>query len=116
MKIILKIIDYGILVPCYVGNWSDARGATIELHKFWFSHDDHNYYVGGKRSKYTIGRPDVLSIWHVQERTYLIQNEVTTLEKASFFLIKKLKCHPRNLFGDDAYVLANKPTNADSWP
>jgi hypothetical protein len=35
-KIISKIIDHGIFAPCYVGNWSVVKGATIELHKFWF--------------------------------------------------------------------------------
>lgn len=38
-KIILRGTKWGILVPCYVGNWSVAKGATIELHKFWFCHD-----------------------------------------------------------------------------
>jgi hypothetical protein len=39
-KIISKGIERGIPAPCYVGNWSVAKGATIELHKFWFCHDD----------------------------------------------------------------------------
>jgi hypothetical protein len=44
------------------------------------------------------------------------QNEVMTLEKTSFFLIEKLKCHARNLFGDDAYVPVNRLANAYSSP
>jgi hypothetical protein len=27
-----------------------------------------------------------------------------------------LKCHPRNIFGDDASLLANKSANAYNWP
>jgi len=37
----------GIHPPCYVDNWSVVKGATIELHKFWFRHDNQNCYVKG---------------------------------------------------------------------
>jgi hypothetical protein len=30
------------------------------------------------------------------------------LEKNCFLFPEKLKCHPKNIFGDDAYVLVNK--------
>ncbi len=43
--------NHGIPIPCYVGNWSVCWGATIELHKFWFYHDDHNHFVGGTGRK-----------------------------------------------------------------
>jgi hypothetical protein len=32
-KIISKGIEQGIFAPCYVGNWSVAKGVAIELHK-----------------------------------------------------------------------------------
>jgi hypothetical protein len=34
------------------------------------------------------------------------------LEETSFFLFEKPKCHPINLFSDDAYFLVNKPVDA----
>jgi hypothetical protein len=40
-------IEQNILAPCYVGNWSVAKGAAIELHKFWFCNDDKSHFVGG---------------------------------------------------------------------
>jgi len=36
----LRRTKRGILAPYNVGNWSAAKGVTIELHKFWFCHDD----------------------------------------------------------------------------
>jgi hypothetical protein len=33
--------------PRYVDNWSVVKGAIIELHKFWFRHDNQNCYVKG---------------------------------------------------------------------
>ncbi len=50
----------------------------------------------------------------MQERTYLTQDEVLALEEASFLLSKKLKYHPRNLFGDDAFFIINKLADADN--
>ncbi len=58
----------------------------------------------------------MLSLWHVQEKTNLTQYEVMALEETSFILFKKLKCHPRNLFDDDAWIPINKPMDVDSWP
>jgi hypothetical protein len=51
----------------------------------------------------------------VQEGTFLTQDEVTTLEEPGFFLSEKPKCHPINLFCDDASFLVNKPMNAYTW-
>jgi len=45
-KIISKRKNCGIH-PRYFGNWSVVKGATIELHKFWFHNDDQNCYVKG---------------------------------------------------------------------
>ncbi len=64
VKIISRIIDWGIPISCYVGNWSVPRGATIELHKLWFFHHDQSH-VGGIRIEYVIGRLVVPFIWHV---------------------------------------------------
>jgi hypothetical protein len=47
----------------------------------------------------------------MQERNDLTQDEVMTLEKFGFFVSDKLKFHPRNLFGDNAFVHFNKQTN-----
>jgi hypothetical protein len=58
----------------------------------------------------------VLSLWHVQEKKYLSQYEVMALEEAGFILFEELKCHPRNLFDDDAYIPINKLMDVDSWP
>jgi hypothetical protein len=50
----------------------------------------------------------------MQEGTNLTQDEVMALEEAGFFLFKKPKFHPKNLYIDDANLLVNKPTNADN--
>jgi hypothetical protein len=115
VKIISRRTKCGILAPCYVGNWRAAKGVTIELHKFWFCHDDQNRCVGGIRKEYAIGRPIVPSLWPVQERTNLTQDEVMTLKKAGFLLSRKAKCHPRNLFGDSSSFPINKPADATAW-
>jgi len=39
-KIISKQTNHGTPTPCYVGQWSTTKGVSIELHKFWFCHDD----------------------------------------------------------------------------
>ncbi len=39
---------------------------------------------------------------------------MTTLEP-SFLLSEKLMCNPRNVFGDDAFVLVNKLADANAW-
>jgi hypothetical protein len=96
-----------------VGNWSVAKGAVIELHKFWFCHHDQSCCVGSTKRKYTIGRLIVPSLWLMQEGTNLTQDEVTTLEEVGFLLSEKPKFHPKNLFSDDANLHVNKPTNAN---
>jgi hypothetical protein len=45
-KFISKQINHGILDPCYVGYWFVTKGVSIELHKFWFCHDDFIHCVG----------------------------------------------------------------------
>jgi hypothetical protein len=64
---------------CYVGDWFTTKGASIDLHKFWFCHDDLNCCVGGTNRKYALDRPTLLSLWHVQARTYFTQIEVVAL-------------------------------------
>ncbi len=49
----------------------------------------------------------------MQKRTNLTQDEVMALEEARFFLFKKSKFHPKNLFSDDANIPVNKPTHID---
>jgi hypothetical protein len=64
--------------------------------------------------KYVIDRPSVLAIWPLQKRTNFTQDEVTTLEKTSFFC-KKCICHFQNVFGDEIFPLMHQPLNVDSW-
>jgi hypothetical protein len=114
-KIISKITNHGIFAPWYVGNWSIVRDAVIELHKFWVYHDDHNRCDGGPKRKYVIGRSILPFIWHVQEGNNLTEDEVTTLKEPNFLLFEKLMCNPRNVFGDDAFILVNKLADANAW-
>jgi len=104
-----------LLVMLVIRVLPNVRGLRI-LHKFWFCHDDQRCCVGGIGRKYAIGRLIVPSLWLVQEGTNLTQDEVTTLEEVSFFLSKKPKCHPKNLFDDDAYLLVNKLADANNRP
>jgi hypothetical protein len=78
-KIISKQIDRGIPAPYYDGYWFVAKVVSIELHKFWFCHDDLTCYVGGSNKKYALDRPALLTLWHVQEGKSIIQIEVLTL-------------------------------------
>ncbi len=52
--------------------------------------------------KYIIGRPIMPSLWLM---TNLTQDEARRLKEVGFLLIEKLKCHPKNLFSDDASLL-----------
>jgi hypothetical protein len=56
----------------------------------------------------------VPSLWPVQEGIDLTQDEVKTLEEIGFLLSEKSKCHPRNLFSDDASILVNKLASVDN--
>jgi hypothetical protein len=56
-KIISTQTNHGILPSCYVGYWFVAKGVSIELHKFWFCHDDLLCCVGGTSKKYAFDRP-----------------------------------------------------------
>jgi hypothetical protein len=47
-KIVSKQTYCGIPTPCYVGYWSATQGVSIELHKFWFCHDDLNIILEGQ--------------------------------------------------------------------
>ncbi len=51
----------------------------------------------------------------MQEGNNFTKDEVTTLEELGFFLFEKSMCHPRNFFGDDAFVLVNKLAYANAW-
>ncbi len=64
-KIISRGMEWGIPAPHYVGNLNVSKDAGIELHKFWFCHDDQSRCVEGFGRKYAIGRPIVPSLWHV---------------------------------------------------
>jgi hypothetical protein len=86
--IISKQTNYGILTLCYVGYWFATQGVLIELHKFWFCHDDLMHYVGRTNRKYALNRPTLPSLWLGQEGTYFIQIEVVALEEASFLLLE----------------------------
>jgi len=37
-----------------------------------------------------------------------------TLKEIGFLFFKKLKCHPKNLFSDDASLLINKLADVDN--
>jgi hypothetical protein len=135
-KIIYKQTNCGILASCYVGYWFATQGVLIELHKFWFCHDDLMCCVGGTNMKYAFDRPTLPSIWHVQVGTNLIQIEVVALEEAGSLLLEELRCLVVNqvgddifafmnhlfaralwnLFGDGTFAHAYKPLDLDVWP
>jgi hypothetical protein len=49
-----------------------------------------------------------------KKETYFNQDEVMTLQEVGFSLSEKPKCHPKNLFGDDASLPASKQANANN--
>ncbi len=52
-----KIYHYSVFSPLCWYNLNVVKGVGIELHKFWFGHDDHNRRVESTRREYTIDRP-----------------------------------------------------------
>jgi hypothetical protein len=81
-----------------------AQGVSIELHKFWFCHDDLMRCVGGTSRKYALNRPALLSLCLVQEGTDLTQIEMVALEEVGFLLSEKPRCPLINLVGDDIFA------------
>lgn len=53
-----------------------------------------------------VDRPHVPTIWPIQESTYFIQDEVTTLKEVNFVLVSNSIIFFRNLFNDDFYPYA----------
>ncbi len=86
-----------------------AQGVSIELHKFWFCHDDLMHCVGRTSRKYALNRPTLPSLWPVQKRIDLTQIEVVALEESSFLLSKKPICPFVNPIGDDIFALVKQP-------
>jgi hypothetical protein len=62
---------------------------------------------GGTKHKYAIDRLAFPSIWLVQERTNLSQDEVKSLEEVGFVLNKQQYILPQNLFGGKSFVPIN---------
>ncbi len=84
-----------------------SKGVSIELHKFWFCHDDLLHCVGRTRQKYALNRPTLLSLWPMQARTNLSQIEVVALEEGGFLLLEKPRCPFVNQVGDDNFTPMN---------
>ncbi len=103
-------ISCGILAPFCVGYWFATKGVIIELHEFWFCHDDLLRCVGRTSMKYALNRPVLPSSWLVQARTNLTQIEVVALEEASFLLSEKPKCPLVNHVGNDNSTPMNQPS------
>jgi hypothetical protein len=91
-KTISKQTNCGIFIPCHAGYWSAPKGVLIELHKFWFYHDDLNCCVGRINRKYVLDNLTLPSLWLVQVGTYLTQIKVVALEEVGFLLAKKPRC------------------------
>jgi hypothetical protein len=108
-KIISKQIGHGIHVLCYVGYWFITKGVSIELHKFWFCHDDLLRCMGRTSMKYAFDGPVLPSLWPVQTWTNLIQIEVVALEEVGFLLSKKPRCPLVNQIGDNNFAPMNQP-------
>jgi hypothetical protein len=56
----------------------------------------------------------VLTIWHVQVGTKLIQDEVTSLEEVGFVLCEQQRCAHLTLFGNENSTLINQPLDPNS--
>ncbi len=108
--IIHKQTNCGILDLCYVGYCSTTQGLSMELHNFWFCHDDLMHCVGRTRKKYVLDRLALLSLWHVQARINLTQIKVVALEEDGFLFSEKPRCSLINQVGDDISTLVNHPS------
>ncbi len=109
-KIISKQTYCDIRAPCYVGYYFTSNGVSIELHKFWFCHDDLLRCVGGTSRKYALDRQVLPSLSHVQAKTNFDQIKVVALEEASFLLSEKSRCPLVNQVGDDNSTSVNQPS------
>jgi hypothetical protein len=96
-----------------MGYWFAAQGLLIELHKFWFCHDDPMCCVGRTSKKYAFDMLALPSLWHVQKMTNLIQIKVVALEEVGLLVSKKPRCPFVNLIGDDIFV--NQPFGCAPW-
>ncbi len=101
-----KQTDCGIPTSCYVGYYSATHGLSIELHKFWFFHDDIMHCVGGTSTKYALNKLALPSLWLVHKRTYFIQIEVVALE-VGFLLLEKPRCPFVNPIGNNISTHVN---------
>jgi hypothetical protein len=115
-KIISKTSIYGIPTACRDGLWCVAKGSPIVRHKVWFYADDLIWCVGFHSRKYAVDRPIIPSIWLVQLATMFMQDEVTSLEEASFFLCEQWRTTPWTLFSVESSNPINCPLDVGSWP
>ncbi len=86
-----------------------SQGVSIELHKFWFSHDDLMCCVGGTSKEYAFDRPALPSLW-LCNKDKLTQIEMVALEEAGFLLLEKLRYSLVNKVGDDIFAFINQPS------
>ncbi len=87
----------------------------VSFIKFWFCHNDLNHYMGGTNKKYAFDGRTLLSLWHVQARTYFIQIKVLALEETKILLLEKLRCPFINQVGDDKFTPLNQPFTCIPW-
>jgi hypothetical protein len=99
----------------YVGYWFVTKGVSIELHKFWFCHDDLMHCVGRTSRKYAFNRLALPSLCLVLEGTNLIQIEVVALKEYGFLLLEKLRCPFVNSIGDNISALVKQPPECTPW-
>jgi len=114
VKIISTKTTIGVPIPCYVGWWLNFKGGVHESHKFWYCCDDLNCNVRMLGEK-MVDRSLVLVIWLVQKGINFIQNEVTTLEEASFVYSEQLKYPSHNHFDNESYDCLYQPPDVNSW-
>ncbi len=76
--------------PCYLGSWVQYQSGSLKYHKHWFFPNDLSCCIGGTMQKYVVAKPQVPTVWPIQEDINLTQKEVTTLKKIgfSFWLFK----------------------------
>ncbi len=76
-RIITKLIAINVSTFIFSHLSSKFIGALFcLLHEFWFYVDDINHCVGGTKHKYVINKLAIRSIWPMQKRTNLSQDEV----------------------------------------
>jgi hypothetical protein len=84
-----------------------SQWKSLENHKHWFCLNDLSCCVRRTSRKFAVAILIVPTVWPIQEGTNLTQNELITLEKASFSFDHLCRSNDQSLFGSQSSCSSN---------